>query len=90
MSQEVISITEATGVERALAAGTPIVAASDIPEDGPWNAMLTVVWYDIADPGQQFGGTGVEIAGETKSAATYRITVTPAQLPFAGKLRIGS
>jgi hypothetical protein len=86
---EIITITEATSVERALGAGTVINAASDVPEEGPWNAMLAVEWYDIATPDQKFGGTGVEIEGATAGAGTYRITVTPANLPFSGKLRIG-
>jgi hypothetical protein len=86
---EIITVTEATSVERLLTVGTVINASSDVPEEGPWNAMLTVEWYNILTPEMKTGGTGVEIAGTISIAGTYRITVTPAKLPFAGKLRIG-
>jgi hypothetical protein len=86
---ETIIVTEAITVERTLAAGASINAASDVPAEGPWNAMLTLSLYNIASPEAKLGGTGVEIECFTTTAGTYRITVTPERLPFAGKLVIG-
>jgi hypothetical protein len=89
MTQEVIIVTNALAIDRALGAGVPIDAASDIPAEGPQDAMLTVEWYDAAHPDVKYGGTGVEIVGTTKDAGVHHITVTPAQLPFAGTIKIG-
>jgi len=86
---ETLIITETTAVERTLAAGTVMSAQSDVPAEGPWNAMLSLEFHDIADPSIMGCGTGVQVESTVKTAGTYRITVTPERMPFTGTLVIG-
>ena len=90
---ETLIVTGPLTVERTLQAGTKIVAASDVPSEGPWDAMLSLSVYPIADPSARIGGVGVEVGTATKVEGAHVIAVTPANLsgkmPFTGTLKIG-
>lgn len=90
---ETIIINGPLTIERTIAAGTRIVAASDVPTEGPWDAMLSLTIYPVANPAAKTGGTGVEIETTVATEGPHVVTVTPANLtgkmPFAGTLRIG-
>jgi len=90
---ETIIVHEDTTIERTFAEETRVVARSDPPESGPWNATMSfaatfVGPIDPENPVAPISASGVEVETLLK-VGTWSITLTPTATPFDGRILLG-